>query len=117
MVTGGASGLGRAVALGAAERGAKVVVADIDRAGAEAVATSCGGHPLAVDLIKNPEQAVDDGARLLGGLDWWRYDSHLSPGRDRLADENRTLRKQIRSLERRVAALAAKPNSRGRRPE
>ena len=38
MVTGGASGLGRAVALGAAQRGAKVVVADIDRAGAEAVA-------------------------------------------------------------------------------
>jgi len=32
MVTGGASGLGRAVALGAAQRGAKVVVADIDRA-------------------------------------------------------------------------------------
>src|SRR5258708_24754716 len=51
------------------------------------------------------------------GLDWWRYDSHLSPGRDRLADENRTLRKQIRSLERRVAALASKPNARGRRPE
>ena len=69
LVTGGASGLGRAVALGAAERGAKVVVADIDRAGAEAVAQSCGGHALAVDLIKNPEQAIDDGARLLGGLD------------------------------------------------
>jgi NAD(P)-dependent dehydrogenase (short-subunit alcohol dehydrogenase family) len=69
MVTGGASGLGRAVALGAAQRGAKVVVADIDRAGAEAVAQSCGGHALAVDLINNPEQAVEDGARLLGGLD------------------------------------------------
>ena len=51
------------------------------------------------------------------GRDWWRYDSHLSPGRDRLADENRTLRKQIRNLERRVAALGAKPNSRHRRPE
>ena len=52
LVTGGASGLGRAVALGAAQRGAKVVVADIDRAGAEAVAQSCGGQALAVDLIK-----------------------------------------------------------------
>ena len=51
------------------------------------------------------------------GLNWWRYDSHLSPGRDRLTVENQALRKQIRSLERRVAALAAKPNSRGRRPE
>src|SRR2546421_7148253 len=50
------------------------------------------------------------------GLDWWRYDKHLAPGSERLTDENRILRKQIRSLERRVAALA-KPNSRGRRPE
>src|ERR1700740_1085300 len=41
------------------------------------------------------------------GLDWWRYDSHLSPGRERLAVENQALKKQIRSLERRVAALAA----------
>jgi hypothetical protein len=51
------------------------------------------------------------------GLDWWRYDSHLAPGRDRLAVENQALKKQIRNLERRVAALAAKPNGRGRRPE
>ena len=51
------------------------------------------------------------------GLDWWRYDSHLSSGRNRLASENETLKKQIRSLERRVAALAARPNARGRRPE
>jgi NAD(P)-dependent dehydrogenase (short-subunit alcohol dehydrogenase family) len=70
LVTGGASGLGRAVALGAGLRGAKVVVADIDKAGAEAVAAACGGHALAVDLIKgSAEQAVEDGARLLGGLD------------------------------------------------
>ena len=39
------------------------------------------------------------------GLDWWRYDTHLAPGRDRLAVENAALQKQIRSLERRVAAL------------
>jgi hypothetical protein len=51
------------------------------------------------------------------GLDWWRYDSHLAPGRDRLAIENEALKKQIRSLERRVAALGVKPNSRGRRPD
>jgi NAD(P)-dependent dehydrogenase (short-subunit alcohol dehydrogenase family) len=70
LVTGGASGLGRAVALGAGARGAKVVVADIDKAGAEAVATACGGHALIVDLIKgSAEQAIEDGARLLGGLD------------------------------------------------
>jgi hypothetical protein len=51
------------------------------------------------------------------GLDWWRYDTHLAPGRDRLTIENQALRKQLRTLERRVAALAAKPNARGRRPE
>ena len=69
LVTGGASGLGRAVALGAAQRGAKVVVADIDKAGAEAAAQACGGHAIVLDLIVNAEQAVADGARLLGGLD------------------------------------------------
>ena len=70
LVTGGASGLGRAVAIGAAERGAKVVVVDIDKVGAESVAGACAGHALAVDLIKgNPEQAIEDGAALLGGLD------------------------------------------------
>ena len=68
LVTGGASGLGRAVALGAGKRGAKVVVADIDRPGAEAAAKDCGGQALAVDLIKDAERAVEDGAKLLGGL-------------------------------------------------
>jgi 3-oxoacyl-[acyl-carrier protein] reductase len=62
--------LGRAVALGAGERGARVVVADIDQAGAEAVAAACGGYALAVDFINDSaERAVEDGARLLGGLD------------------------------------------------
>jgi 3-oxoacyl-[acyl-carrier protein] reductase len=69
MVTGGASGLGRAVALGAAQRGAKVVIADIDQAGVEAVARQCDGYALAVDLIKEAERAVEEGAKLLGGLD------------------------------------------------
>jgi NAD(P)-dependent dehydrogenase (short-subunit alcohol dehydrogenase family) len=69
LVTGGASGLGRAIALAAQNRGAKVVVADIDRAGAEVVAKACGGHALEVDLVANSAQAVEDGARLMGGLD------------------------------------------------
>ena len=51
------------------------------------------------------------------GLDWWRYDSHLAPGRDRLASENEALKRQIRSLERRVAALASKPGARARRSD
>jgi hypothetical protein len=51
------------------------------------------------------------------GLDWWRYDTHLAPGRDRLAVENETLKKQIRSLERRVAAQATRSRGRVRRTE
>jgi Gas vesicle protein len=51
------------------------------------------------------------------GLDWWRYDAHLAPGRDRLAAENQSLKKQIRNLERRVAALAGRQRGPARRTE
>jgi hypothetical protein len=40
------------------------------------------------------------------GLDWWKYDRHLSPGGDQVLQENLKLREQIRLLERRLAALA-----------
>src|SRR6266700_2932841 len=39
------------------------------------------------------------------GLDWWKYDHHLSPGKQALSAENEELRKQIRLLERRVTSL------------
>jgi hypothetical protein len=42
------------------------------------------------------------------GLDWWRYDQHLAPGNTRLAAENTELRKQIRALERKLAAASQK---------
>ncbi len=38
------------------------------------------------------------------GLDWWRYDHHLSPGKQALSAENEELRKQVRALERQLAA-------------
>ena len=37
------------------------------------------------------------------GLDWWRYDHHLSPGKQQLSAENAELRKQVRALERQLA--------------
>ncbi|MCH0564210.1 MULTISPECIES: SDR family NAD(P)-dependent oxidoreductase [unclassified Streptomyces] len=50
IVTGGASGLGRATALTLAEAGARVVVADLDARGGREVAEMAGGHFRACDV-------------------------------------------------------------------
>src|SRR4029077_20964782 len=39
------------------------------------------------------------------GLDLWKYDHHLSPGKQALSAENDDLRKQVRALERQLASL------------
>jgi hypothetical protein len=39
------------------------------------------------------------------GLDWWKFDHHLSPGRQALSAENEELKKQVRALERQLGAL------------
>src|SRR6201993_557953 len=39
------------------------------------------------------------------GLDWWRYDQHLAPGRNQGELEKERLREQVRILERKVDAL------------
>jgi hypothetical protein len=39
------------------------------------------------------------------GLDWWKFDHHLSPGKQALSAENDALRKQVRALERQLASL------------
>ncbi|HEV7773142.1 MAG TPA: SDR family NAD(P)-dependent oxidoreductase [Conexibacter sp.] len=49
LVTGGASGLGRATALALAAAGSEVVVADVDAAGGEQVAAQVGGHFVETD--------------------------------------------------------------------
>jgi len=50
VVTGGASGIGEAIARALAARGASVVVADLDADAAARVAGELGGEPWAVDL-------------------------------------------------------------------
>jgi 3-hydroxybutyrate dehydrogenase len=57
LVTGGASGIGRACAVRLAEAGAEVVVVDRDDEAAKAVATEVGGTAVAVDL--SDLEAVD----------------------------------------------------------
>ncbi len=48
------------------------------------------------------------------GLDWWKYDRHLSPGREQVMQENLELREQLRQLERRLASLTRASGRRGR---
>src|SRR5687767_9074416 len=48
------------------------------------------------------------------GLDWWKYDRHLSPGREQVMQENLELREQLRLLERRISALTRTSGRRGR---
>jgi 3-oxoacyl-[acyl-carrier protein] reductase len=62
IVTGGASGIGRAVSLRLARRGAKVTIADMNAAGAQSVAEEirgAGGQAAAVALdVREPDQVA-----------------------------------------------------------
>jgi NAD(P)-dependent dehydrogenase (short-subunit alcohol dehydrogenase family) len=77
IVTGGASGIGRALCEELAHRGALAVVADIDSAGAQAVASAIcanGGRATAalLDVTRSPdvERLVEDTLRAHGRLDY-----------------------------------------------
>jgi 2-hydroxycyclohexanecarboxyl-CoA dehydrogenase len=86
LVTGGASGIGRAVCLAMAQSGAEVAVADIDVEGAEKVAAACrdfGNQSLAVamdvtgrdSVVVGVEQVLDAWGRidvLVNGAGWDR---------------------------------------------
>jgi len=47
------------------------------------------------------------------GLDWWKFDHHLSPGKQALSAENEELRREIRILERRLTALTRRRSAAG----
>jgi rhamnulose-1-phosphate aldolase/alcohol dehydrogenase len=75
LVTGGASGIGKAIATKLAAEGACVVVADLDLAKAEAAAAGIGGRDIAIGVQANVAdevqvQAMVDAAVLaFGGVD------------------------------------------------
>lgn len=71
LITGAASGLGKATALAAAEAGAVVVCADVDVEGGEAVAAQVGGRFVATDVsdLDANRAMVDFAVSEGGGLD------------------------------------------------
>ncbi|RKT53528.1 SDR family NAD(P)-dependent oxidoreductase [Saccharothrix australiensis] len=71
LVTGGANGIGAGVARKLAGLGARVVVADVDTAGGEAVADAVGGLFVPCDVRdpRDSEAAVAEAVRACGGLD------------------------------------------------
>ena len=71
IVTGGASGIGRAVAGRLTEEGAQVAIWDRDAAGATAAAAEIGGIAVGLDIAdwQAVERAAAETAEKLGGID------------------------------------------------
>src|SRR5438876_11342260 len=73
LVTGGGSGIGRAIALRFAQEGARVIVNDLSKDAAERVSEEAGGTGLAIQADVSDSAQVremfEEIARVFGGLD------------------------------------------------
>src|SRR6266550_2537599 len=82
LVTGGAGGIGRAISRRLADRGCRVVVADLDAAAAGAVAADVGGRSVGVD-VSDPDgcrAAVEAAVAGYGRLDVVALNAGVSSG-------------------------------------
>lgn len=70
LVTGGARGIGLAVARGLSERGARVVLADLDGAATAAAAATLPGEARGIALDVTSEAATEDAFDRLGAEGW-----------------------------------------------
>jgi NAD(P)-dependent dehydrogenase (short-subunit alcohol dehydrogenase family) len=88
LVTGGASGIGAAVARRLALRGARVVLADLDVAAGEALAGELGGSFMAIDVrdLAASHRAVAHAEEAYGRLDVVHLNAGLATGGMRLDD-------------------------------
>jgi len=69
IVTGGAHGIGKAYCKGFADSGARIVIADIDKAGADAAAREIGAQALPIQVDVSDEEATKKmAAQVLDGF-------------------------------------------------